>query len=37
MKDKLSRYTPRVDQTLLDKLGYNAEYEGRTKTVNSSR
>lgn len=37
MKDKLSRYTPRVDQTLLDKLGYIAEYEGRTKTVNSSR
>lgn len=31
MKDNLSRYTPRVDQTLLDKLGYIAEYEGRTK------
>lgn len=31
MKDNLSRYTLRVDQTLLDKLGYIAEYEGRTK------
>lgn len=31
MKDNLSRYTPRIDQTLLDKLGYIAEYEGRTK------
>lgn len=27
----LSRYTLRIDQTLLDKLGYIAEYEGRTK------
>jgi len=25
MKDNLSRYTLRVDQTLLDKLGYIAE------------
>ena len=31
MKDDLSRYTLRVDQALLDKLGYIAEYEGRTK------
>ena len=30
-KDDLSRYTLRVDQALLDKLGYIAEYEGRTK------
>lgn len=37
MKDNLSRYTLRVDMALLDKLGYIAEYEGRTKTVNSSR
>ena len=32
MKDPLSRYTLRVEQALLDKLGYIAEYEGRTKT-----
>ena len=31
MKDNLSRYTLRIDQTILDKLGYIAEYEGRTK------
>ena len=31
MKDNLSRYTLRVDQSVLDKLGYIAEYEGRTK------
>ena len=31
MKDNLSRYTLRVDQALLDKLGYIAEYEGQTK------
>lgn len=31
MKDNLSRCTLRIDQTLLDKLGYIAEYEGRTK------
>lgn len=31
MKDNLSRYTLRIDQTLLDKLGYIAEYEGQTK------
>ena len=31
MKDNLSRYTLRVDQALLDKLGYISEYEGRTK------
>ncbi len=31
MKDSLSRYTLRVEQELLDKLGYVVEYEWRTK------
>ncbi|MBR5095035.1 MAG: Arc family DNA-binding protein [Oscillospiraceae bacterium] len=31
MTDKKSHYTLRIDQELLDKLGYVAEYEGRTK------
>ena len=31
MKNNLSRYTLRVEQELLDKLGYIAEYEGRSK------
>ena len=31
MKDKLPRYTLRVNQILLKKLAYIAEYEGRTK------
>ena len=31
MKDNLPRYTLRVSQTLLDKIAYIAEYEGRTK------
>ena len=31
MKDSMSRYTLRVEQELLDKLAYVAEYEGRTK------
>lgn len=31
MKDKLPRYTLRIDRELLDKLGYIAEFEGRTK------
>jgi len=31
MKDPLSRYTLRVTDVLLQKLGYIAEYEGRTK------
>lgn len=31
MKDSLPRYTLRIPQVLLDKLGYIAEYEGRTK------
>ena len=31
MEDNKSRYTLRIDQELLDKLGYVAEYEGRTK------
>ena len=37
MKDNLNRYTLRIDQALLDKLGYIAEYEDRTKNANSSR
>ena len=31
MSNDLPRYTLRVPQELLDKLGYIAEYEGRTK------
>lgn len=31
MTDNKARYTLRVEQALLDKLGYIAEYEGRTK------
>ncbi len=31
MKDNLPRYTLRVSKTLLDKIAYIAEYEGRTK------
>ncbi|MBE6940175.1 MAG: TraY domain-containing protein [Ruminococcaceae bacterium] len=31
MSDHLSRYTLRIGSELLDKLGYIAEYEGRTK------
>lgn len=31
MKDSLPRFTLRIPQELLDKLGYIAEYEGRTK------
>ena len=31
MKDSLSRYTLRIRQIYLDKLGYIAEYEGRSK------
>lgn len=31
MKDNLPRYTLRISQVMLDKLGYIAEYEGRTK------
>lgn len=31
MKDNLVRYSLRIEGTLLDKLGYIAEYEGRTK------
>ena len=31
MKDNLPRYTLRIPQVLLDKLGYIAESEGRTK------
>ena len=31
MKENLCRYTLRVEKTLLDKFGYIAEYEGRTK------
>ena len=31
MTDNKSRYTLRIDPELLEKLGYVAEYEGRTK------
>lgn len=31
MKDNLPRFTLRVSQTLLDKIGYIADAEGRTK------
>lgn len=31
MSDDLPRYTLRVSQDLLDKIGYIASYEGRTK------
>ncbi|MBR5155515.1 MAG: TraY domain-containing protein [Clostridia bacterium] len=31
MSDMLSRYTLRINNVLLAKLGYIAEYEGRTK------
>ena len=31
MNDNLPRYTMRIPQELLDKLGYIARYEGRTK------
>ena len=31
MKNDMGRFTLRVSKTLLDKIGYIAEYEGRTK------
>ena len=31
MNELIARYTLRISKTLLDKLGYIAEYEGRTK------
>ena len=31
MKDEFPRYTLRIPQELLDKLGFIASYEGRTK------
>ena len=31
MEKLLARYTLRIDKTLLEKFGYIAEYEGRTK------
>lgn len=31
MKDQFPRYTLRIDRLLLDKLGYIAKCEGRTK------
>ncbi|MCI8335908.1 MAG: TraY domain-containing protein [Peptococcaceae bacterium] len=31
MKDDMVRYSLRIEGALLDKLGYVAEYEGRTK------
>lgn len=33
MMDEKSRYTLRIDPILLEKLGYIAEYEGRTKNA----
>ena len=30
-KDEKARFTLRIDPVLLDKVGYIAEYEGRTK------
>lgn len=37
MKDTLSRYTLRVSPVLLYKLGYIAEFEGRTKNKEIER
>jgi predicted DNA-binding protein len=37
MKDALSRYTLRVSPVLLQKLGYIAEFEGRTKNKEIER
>lgn len=31
MKDNLPRFTLRISQVLLDKIGYIADFEGRTK------
>lgn len=31
MKENLARFTLRVDHSLLERLAYIAEYEGRTK------
>lgn len=31
MKDNLCRYTLRIEQEILDKFGFIAEYEGRSK------
>ena len=31
MKNEMGRFTLRIPKTLLDKVGYIAEYEGRTK------
>ena len=31
MKNELPRYTLRISQELLNKIGYIADYEGRTK------
>ena len=31
MQDNKARYTLRIDPDILEKLGYIAEYEGRTK------
>lgn len=37
MTDNKSRYTLRIDPDLLEKLGYIAEYEGRTKNKELER
>ena len=31
IKNEMGRFTLRIPKTLLDKIGYIAEYEGRTK------
>lgn len=37
MKNDYPRYTLRIPQELLDKLGYIADYEGRTKNKEIER
>ena len=37
MQDNKARYTLRIDPDLLEKLGYIAEYEGRTKNKELKR
>ena len=37
MQDNKARYTLRIDPDLLEKLGYIAEYEGRTKNKELER
>ena len=37
MQDNKARYTLRIDPDLLEKLGYIAEFEGRTKNKELER